>query len=44
VGFVGFFDFVEKIINPTRMGSVRKPGSLTLPQVTSIEDFAHSYQ
>ena len=32
VGVYSFFDFVEKRINPTRMGSVREPGSLTLPQ------------
>jgi hypothetical protein len=36
-GFFVFFDEVEKNKNPTRMGSVREPGSLTLPQVTPIE-------
>ncbi len=36
-GVCCFFDFVEKTTNPTRMGSVREPGSLTHPQVTPIE-------
>jgi hypothetical protein len=39
VGFMVFFDEVEKTINPTPKGSVREPGSLTLPQVTPIEGF-----
>jgi len=37
-GVYGFFDFVEKTIHPTPKGSVREPGSLTLPQVNPIED------
>jgi hypothetical protein len=36
-GVYGFFDEVEKTIHPTRIGSVREPGSLTLPQVTPVE-------
>jgi hypothetical protein len=32
-----FFDEVEKTIYPTRMGSVREPGSLTHPQVSPVE-------
>jgi hypothetical protein len=38
-GVYCFFDEVEKTINPTRMGIVREPGSLTHPQVTPIEGF-----
>ncbi len=37
VGCIVFFDEVEKTIHPTRMGSVREPGSLTHPQVPPIE-------
>ena len=36
-GVFAFFDFVEKRKHPTPKGSVREPGSLTLPQVTLIE-------
>jgi len=36
-GVYCFFDFVEKTIHPTRMGSVRESGSLTHPLVTPIE-------
>jgi hypothetical protein len=38
VGFVVFFDEVEKTTNSTRMRSVRESGSLTLPLVTPIEE------
>jgi hypothetical protein len=37
VGFVGFSTSSKKPTNPTRMRSVREPGSLTHPQVTPIE-------
>jgi hypothetical protein len=36
-GVCWFFDEVEKPTNPTRMGSMREPGSLTLPQGTPAE-------
>ncbi len=36
-GVFAFFDFVEKRKHPTLKGSVREPGSLTLPQVIPIE-------
>jgi hypothetical protein len=37
VGFFFFFFFKKTQKHPTRMGSVREPGSLTHPQVTPIE-------
>jgi predicted HTH domain antitoxin len=36
-GVSQFFDEVEKLRNPTPKGSVREPGSLTHPQVTSVD-------
>ncbi len=37
VGCFVFFGFAEKTKHPTRMGSVREPGSLTHLQVTPAE-------